>query len=289
MGIETTESSNSLENDLLKAVKWFWQPPLGVDVDKSWKNGNPSGPVDAKNQPNNKKTKNVVVDKKSVVKKITVKNWFDGALKNLRDLELWYTADITLKGLTPAQIDYTLKKVIENPKAKDYLQSLTIEWASEMPSSIKKLTNLKYLSLPNWNIKEIPNWFFSVLWKETHLKSLDLSGNKSDNLKLPKDLGDLEDLLSLNLKDTKISSIPAEISKCKKLNDLNIQDTWIEKLPKEICYLNPLNIKAYYSDKIFNLVEGLQHIPFNDPENNWIDKRIKFLENYVSGQLGVTV
>uniref|UniRef100_A0A251UVE8 Putative leucine-rich repeat domain, L domain-like protein n=1 Tax=Helianthus annuus TaxID=4232 RepID=A0A251UVE8_HELAN len=116
-----------------------------------------------------------------------------------------------------------------------------------LPDSICKLKYLKALILRSCNIiRDIP----PSICKLKHLKKLYLS-NCSGLEKLPENLGDLESLITLELRSTKIRDVPSSICKLKHLKYLLLSNcSGLEKLPENLGDLESLKTLDLSSTKI---------------------------------------
>lgn len=96
---------------------------------------------------------------------------------------------------------------------------------TSLPIELRLLTNLKFLSLSECNLRHIP---LSV-WLCVSLESLDISRNKL-SLLVP-DVGNLNELESINLSQCNLTSLPSEIGFCVNLRDIILMANPIESLP----------------------------------------------------------
>ncbi|SIQ06665.1 leucine-rich repeat domain-containing protein [Chryseobacterium sp. RU33C] len=138
-------------------------------------------------------------------------------------------------------------------KSQQLNEFRTIREANENPENTLRLTivepeklgnidwlkykNLKYLSLKNLHLKEIPKEIGSL----TNLKVLDLSGN--DFEVLPPSfikLNDLEELFLNDEKNIDLSKNVDLISKMNNLKILHIENDKLKKLPNNFWKLNHL-------------------------------------------------
>jgi hypothetical protein len=58
---------------------------------------------------------------------------------------------------------------------------------------------------------------------------------------LPREIGNLQKLRTLNIKYTGIEELPREIGSLQQLETLDIRDSYIKELPKEMWSLQQLN------------------------------------------------
>ncbi len=104
----------------------------------------------------------------------------------------------------------------------------------ELPPSIGKLSELKFLSIGSFALQEIPKEIGNL----KKLSNLHLTGNLIKEL--PKEIGELSSLLFLILTKNKLKTIPPEVGKLENLRFLYLDDNNLEVLPNEIEALSKL-------------------------------------------------
>jgi len=91
------------------------------------------------------------------------------------------------------------------------------------------------LNLSNTGLTKAPEYIF----KQTNLKSLDLSSNKLEGA-LQAEVRLLRNLRTLNLSNNKFSGVPAEVGQLRNLEVLNLSNNLITGLPHELANLSNL-------------------------------------------------
>lgn len=99
------------------------------------------------------------------------------------------------------------------------------ERLTELPSSLRQLTQLQSLDLHHNQLTAIPEW----LGQLTHLQSLGLSSNQLTAL--PDSLGHLTQLQTLNLSDNQLTAVPECLSHLTRLRCLYLSANEFEVLP----------------------------------------------------------
>jgi len=129
--------------------------------------------------------------------------------------------------------------------------------------NVDDLLNLKLLNLYNYDIREIPKEM-GIL---TNLTTLDLGSNKIVQIPID-DFGQLTNLKMLDLSDNKINQISSDLlGKLTNLTTLDLSWNYIEEIPEaisilinlEILNLNGNNIKRVPND-LFNKLTNLQEL-----------------------------
>jgi Leucine-rich repeat (LRR) protein len=121
----------------------------------------------------------------------------------------------------------------------------------KLPEFITALKYIKKLDLKINRIAKLPKKIGDL----EDLTYLDLSNN---NLRsLPESFGFLKSLKFLNLKYNKIIEIPNTIGRLKKLKYLDLRHNNIKSLPPEITNLNSLEILDLHGNKLNNLPESM--------------------------------
>lgn len=136
-----------------------------------------------------------------------------------------------------------LEEALKNPD-NVYRLDLSNQFFNQFPASVAKFKNLRYLSLKNDHLKEIPKEI-SLL---TKLKILDLSGN--DFKFLPVEMKKLKNLEEIYLNDEPSADVIQELSilaKLPKLRILHLENDKMGILPKSINNLKHLE-KLYLND-----------------------------------------
>jgi|GEM_PF-6822006 len=160
--------------------------------------------------------------------------WFqaqDKSIANLRTLSLrnkvildvphqiCLLKNLTSLNLTNNKLNAIPAKVINLIQLK--ILKLDTNPITELPVDITKLENLENLSIYNGQlVLPRPDLRFNVI---------------------PKEIGNLTTLVSLNLGANRLKTIPPEISNLQNLKSLNIQMNVIQWLPKEITNLTKLD------------------------------------------------
>jgi hypothetical protein len=186
---------------------------------------------------------------------------------------------------------------------------------TEIPSSIRKLKNLRSLNLANNQIREIPDWILelhnleelnlhsnniSIIPQEigrlTQLRVIDLRANAL--ISLPAEIGLLTNLEFLLLGTgpaeflysyyggygNKIGDIPDTISNLKKLQILSLGGNRLEFIPDSICNLPSLtslgldeNLISEIPNQIYQL-QKLERLALGRQASEMNDSRIGLLE-----------
>lgn len=117
------------------------------------------------------------------------------------------------------------------------LQNLNLAFnrISTLPKDFKRLNKLAYLDLERNPISELPEGF----WEFTDMKVLSLEDTKLTSIE---GIGNFVHLEELDLRDSKIASLPAEVGKLQNLKILKIARTQIKTLPAEVGKLQNLEL-----------------------------------------------
>jgi len=91
------------------------------------------------------------------------------------------------------------------------------------------------LNLSNQGLTSIPSYVFS----RTNLTRLDLSNNRLTNAPQSQ-IGQLKELVYLDLSKNALTGLPAELGQLKKLETLNVSDNQLTGLPMELGNLTQL-------------------------------------------------
>jgi Leucine-rich repeat (LRR) protein len=136
-----------------------------------------------------------------------------------------------------------------------------------LPYEMRYLKALSWLSLCECSLHQIP----TAVWLCTPLRHLDISRNKIGIL--VGDIGNLQNLRSLNASSCNLTCLPDEIGFCGDLQDISLMSNPMETLPdslKECTHLNNLRISfKHFSTLIDTYMENLiskgqiksEHIP----------------------------
>ncbi|CAD6220755.1 unnamed protein product [Miscanthus lutarioriparius] len=168
-------------------------------------------------------------------------------LLRLRLLRLWgdgiskIPADIgRLKYLETLQVIET--KITRLPAEigdLKQLKTLEVTWnqeLAELPREVGKLQHLETLRIRQSSIREQAWEIIGTLKK---LKTLDVTWSKLSGI--PSDIGELRQLKNLDVSfNERITDLPKEIGKLQNLETLNLEATGITKLPREIGNLQRL-------------------------------------------------
>jgi RocCOR-like putative regulator of kinase activity/DAPkinase-like Roc (Ras of Complex) protein/Leucine Rich Repeat (LRR) protein len=96
---------------------------------------------------------------------------------------------------------------------------------TELPESLKELTQLQYLYLANNSLTTLPNW----LGELTQLKSLALSDNYLKAV--PEAIGKLTQLQSLSLSTNSLNALPESMEQLTQLQSLYVDHNRLTKVP----------------------------------------------------------
>ncbi|MBC7877029.1 MAG: leucine-rich repeat domain-containing protein [Anaerolineales bacterium] len=121
------------------------------------------------------------------------------------------------------------------------------EEIEELPAEIGLLKNLRFLYLPRHEIRILPDEIGELV----NLVEIDLSFNKFSSI--PINFGMLQNLKTLYLLNNQFISIPSAIFKLKRLETLSISRNKLQKIPPEIGQLTNLK-KLYLSDNEINKI-----------------------------------
>ena len=138
----------------------------------------------------------------------------------------------------------SLDEAFANPEIVYRLDLSNQQLNKSQVESLSKFRNLRFLSLKNDHLKEIPKSISTL----RNLKSLDLSGN--DFKFLPSDLKKLKKLEEIYLNNDSFADINQEVSVLNKLPNLKIlhlENDAIGIIPKSITSLKNLE-KLYLND-----------------------------------------
>jgi Leucine-rich repeat (LRR) protein len=182
--------------------------------------------------------------------------------------------------------------IIELPPEIGQLQNLKELWLesysiTELPPEIGQLQNLKELRIQA-NLTELPpeigqlqnlqniyliycpriTTFPSQLGQLANLELLSLSSLRNfedfsfpgNNLtELPREIGQLQKLQTLNLRDSQITELPPEIAQLQNLKTLDLRDNQITELPPEIAELQNLREVSLTDNPIQDLSALANH------------------------------
>ena len=165
----------------------------------------------------------------------------------------------------------------------------------EIPSIIRQLKDLKYLSLKQNLIKIIEKSSFqnpnlkNLCLKYNHIEyigniskdlssigSLDLSMNKIKEI--PCDFINLIHLHELNLADNRIEKLPEDFFLLKNLQNLNLSRNEIINLPTKITELNKLNILDLSFNKLISLSNNFNKFLFLQYLNLSNNRKLKNID-----------
>jgi Leucine-rich repeat (LRR) protein len=125
---------------------------------------------------------------------------------------------------------------------------------TELPESLRQLTQLRELSLENNKLESLPDWFGEL--SQLHL--LDLTKNQLS--RLPDTIGELKNLLWLNLSYNKITVLPNTIGLLTQLSYLNLTTNLLTTLPDSIGDLVNLNSLNLYQNELTGLPETIGNL-----------------------------
>ena len=165
-----------------------------------------------------------------------------------------------------AKIDSHVHQII-SLLADSELDRLTLRHLeiSSLPEDIRRLRGLKYLTLEELALKDLPDWIGQLdlegLWVENnelsaipdsfrslrHLKSLVLSGNPI--IKIPEFVFDLDALEYLDLDGCNLREIPPEILRLDKLKTIDCLANPIESPPPEVVEKGLDAIRDYWRQR----------------------------------------
>jgi len=202
------------------------------------------------------------------------------------DLSLFLSESAKMNNLEAIQFVYVnlsngkIEKVINSLKDKKHLKKLIFNHCDldYIPSLIYKLNHLETLDLSFNKFTEVPKEIAEI---ET-LSYLRISKNKSFSL-LPHNIGDLENLLILDISGTslsiipksignltnlrnltgnasKINKVPIEIGKCRKLENINLASNNLAIIPSEIGQLTNLRRIDFSSNLIKELPSTFRNL-----------------------------
>ena len=152
--------------------------------------------------------------------------------------------------------------------------------------------NYEKLNLEHKSLKETYYLLYSLskvkeglkckenIWELYQAKKLDLTYRGIQGI--PKEIGNLNNLLTLNLNNNNIKEIPKEIGKLTNLQGLYLSNNKIERLPKEIGNLNNLQSLSLYSNKLQELpkeIGNLTNLRVLSFSNNKIERLPKEIDN----------
>lgn len=131
-----------------------------------------------------------------------------------------------------------------------------------------KLENKSYLFLPNSEIREIPKEIGNLI----NLKSLNLCNNKIREI--PREISNLVDLNYLYLLNNKITQIPKEIEDLNNLQYLDLSGNEINRVPRTIGNLVNLDYLYCLTDETRILV-NLKYLNIPDDKIKEIITELK--------------
>lgn len=132
---------------------------------------------------------------------------------------------------------------------------LSDESITDLPESIGRLSNLRFLSLYNTKINTLPD----AIGQLSNLQHLSLIGTPITAL--PESIGQLSKLQTLCLSFTKINTLPESIGQLSNLQSLDLSYTKIKSLPASIGQLSKLEVLALENTPITSLPEWLGELP----------------------------
>ncbi len=164
--------------------------------------------------------------------------------------ELGETTNSTDDALSEPKKIYTLQ--ITNLSSEKPFKPL-----KELPSDIKKLTNLRVLRLSGNLLKELP----PEIGQLKLLQQLDLANNQLT--KLPPELWNLKELDELRLNGNLLTQLPPEIARLTDLQILNLSNNYLKQLPNGIGkmkHLMYLKLSNNQLRKVPNEIKRLIHL-----------------------------
>ncbi|XP_008420180.1 leucine-rich repeat-containing protein 69 isoform X2 [Poecilia reticulata] len=123
---------------------------------------------------------------------------------------------------------------------------------SDLPTQLQSLRHLTELNLGNNVLREFP----VVLKHLDSLRKLDLYRNKIDVVS-PDAIGNLGNLVVLNLDHNNIQRLPPEIGRLRKLQHFSMLDNKLEELPGEVGCLKALSELNLNYNNLSSLPEQL--------------------------------
>jgi len=163
----------------------------------------------------------------------------------LQNLEVLFIGTNGLKTLTE-----------ELPKLRK-LKLLSVRGNSmltDLPEAIGNLKCLERLDISATGLKRIRNEVSYC----TELKSISANASKIEIL--PKDIGNLINLIHLNLGSNKIKKLPKSIGKMENLQDLSLGSNDIKKIPEEISNLENLTSLSVEYNRFTNFPREILNI-----------------------------
>ena len=133
---------------------------------------------------------------------------------------------------------------------------------NKFPDAVLQLTNLKILTLTQWQITEIPE----ELGQLSNLTVLDLGDNQITQI--PETFGSLSHLTQLYLNHNQITQIPETIGQPSNLTHLDLSHNQIPSIPEALGQLSNLTMANFYNNSITQIPEAIELLSFG---TQWSD------------------
>lgn len=161
-----------------------------------------------------------------------------------------------------------ISRVLDSLDKFDFLEHLTLRGIKleAVPKGIRQLRRLKYLSLDELGLRELPDWISNFeletfvaannyltavpdsLRNLRKLKHLDLSGNPLD--KIPLWIYDSTSLETLHVSACGITDVPADILRSPKLKYIDVTENDVGSPPFEVAWKGLDAIRDYWRQRI---------------------------------------
>jgi Leucine-rich repeat (LRR) protein len=191
-----------------------------------------------------------VVDEKSINYLLDTTGQTYRVAYRLDDLKSGVTA-LDLRGIKSKRFP---KKALEHTQLRILLldgEKFDFNKYKKLPYGIRRLSNLKILSLRYCQTKRLPN----EIGQLTNLTSITLANNRLKNL--PSRITQLIHLTELNCHGNNLTSLPAEIGQMYKLTSLDLGNNRLTSLPAGIGQLDKLTSLDLGNNRLTSLPAGI--------------------------------
>jgi len=126
---------------------------------------------------------------------------------------------------------------------------------TELPDSLRELTQLRRLSVSGNHLTSLPEWGYNRL---VELRSLNLGNNQLTVL--PNWIGELTQLQRLDVSHNQLSALPGRMGKLTQLQGLDVSRNQLLTLPESLGQLIQLRDLNVWANRLVSLPEAVRHL-----------------------------